>query len=74
VAAPAATNRVPNLQLYGLVVDADHARAKLHPNRQVVHGLEPLVRELQKETGLAHARVSYDDVLEEVGVRHDALR
>lgn len=51
------THRVPDLQLHVLVVDLDHASPKLHANRQVVHGLEALVRELQQQARLAHARV-----------------
>lgn len=48
------THRVPYLQLDLLAVDVDHARAELHANREVVHGLEALVRELQQQAGLAH--------------------
>ena len=43
------TDRVPNLELDGLVVDGDHAGAELDADGEVVHGLEPLVRELQQQ-------------------------
>eukprot|EP00227_Mantoniella_beaufortii_P021557 CAMPEP_0197591626 /NCGR_PEP_ID=MMETSP1326-20131121/13819_1 /TAXON_ID=1155430 /ORGANISM="Genus nov. species nov., Strain RCC2288" /LENGTH=295 /DNA_ID=CAMNT_0043157157 /DNA_START=218 /DNA_END=1100 /DNA_ORIENTATION=+ len=65
--------RVPDLQLDLLVVDGDHAAAELHADGQVVHVLEPLVRELQQQARLAHASVSNDDVLEEVRVAHLCL-
>lgn len=38
--------RVPDLQLHFAILDVDHARAELHANGEVVHGAEPLVREL----------------------------
>jgi hypothetical protein len=44
-----AAHRVPDLQLYLLAVNVDHARAKLYADGQVVHGLEALVRELQQQ-------------------------
>ena len=49
------TDRVPNLELDGLVVDGDHAGAKLDADGEVVHGLEALVRELQQQARLPHA-------------------
>jgi hypothetical protein len=49
------TDRVPNLELDGLVVDGDHAGAELDADGEVVHGLEPLVRELQQQARLPHA-------------------
>lgn len=47
--------RVPNLQLDLLVLNVDHPRAKLDADRQVVHRLEALVRELQQQTRLPDA-------------------
>ncbi len=47
--------RVPDLELDLLPLDVDHAGAELHAYGQVVHGLEPLVRELQQQARLAHA-------------------
>ena len=55
-------HRVPDLQLDLLVVNVNHPRAELDPDGEVVHLLEPLVRELQQQTGLADARVTNDDV------------
>ncbi len=46
---------VPDLQLDLLPLDVDHPGAELHPDGQVVHRLEALVRELQEEAGLANA-------------------
>lgn len=48
-------HRVPDLQLDLLVLDVDHARAELDADREVVHRLEALVRELQQQARLAHA-------------------
>lgn len=48
-------SRVPDLKLDLLAVDGDHACSELHANGQVVHRLESLVRELEQQTGLAHA-------------------
>ena len=42
------------------------SRAKLNANRQVVHGLEPRVRELQQQTALSRRAVANNDVLEQV--------
>ena len=42
--------RVPYLKLDLFAVNVDHARAKLHPDGQVVHRLEPLVRKLKQKT------------------------
>lgn len=53
-----------------LVVDGDHPRPELHTDREVVHRLEALVGELQKQAGLPHARVADDDVFEQKRVRH----
>jgi hypothetical protein len=39
-------SRVPNLQLYQLVLEINHASAKLNANRQVVDGLKSLISEL----------------------------
>ena len=52
------TDRVPNLELDGLVVDGDHAGAKLDADGEVVHGLEALVGELQQQARLADACAS----------------
>jgi hypothetical protein len=42
-------HRVPNLQLYLLPVDVDHARPELHADSQVVDWLKALVGELEQE-------------------------
>ena len=42
--------RVPDLQLDLLVIDGDHACAKLHTNGEVVNLLEAFVGELQQQT------------------------
>jgi hypothetical protein len=60
--------RVPDLQLDGLPIDLDGPRPELDADRQVMHGLEALVGELQQQAGLADAGVANDDVLEEVAV------
>ena len=44
----------------------NHPCPKLDANSQVVDGLEPLVRELEQEARLAHARVPDDNVLEKI--------
>jgi hypothetical protein len=46
--------RVPDLQFNLLGVDVDHARPELHPDGEVVHGLEPFVGELQQQARLAY--------------------
>eukprot|EP00608_Synchroma_pusillum_P012824 CAMPEP_0198425696 /NCGR_PEP_ID=MMETSP1452-20131203/4740_1 /TAXON_ID=1181717 /ORGANISM="Synchroma pusillum, Strain CCMP3072" /LENGTH=246 /DNA_ID=CAMNT_0044146055 /DNA_START=113 /DNA_END=851 /DNA_ORIENTATION=+ len=58
-------SRVPHLRLDAQAVHVEHARAELHANGQVMHGLEALVRELEQQAGLAHARVADDNVLEQ---------
>ena len=49
-------HRVPDLELDLLALDVDHPGAELHADGEVVDRLEPLVGELEKEAGLAHAR------------------
>lgn len=39
---------IPDLQLNLSSVDVDHSRSKFHSDGEVMHRLEPLVRELQK--------------------------
>lgn len=34
------TNRVPNMELYGLVVDGDHEGAELDSDGEVMHRLQ----------------------------------
>ena len=63
----ARTDRVPNLELDGLVVDGDHAGAELDADGEVVHGLEPLVGELQQQARLPHACRA-----ESQSINHDA--
>ena len=46
---------VPDLELDLLALDVDHARAELDADGEVVHGLKPLVSELEQEAGLANA-------------------
>mmetsp|Transcript_1403 Transcript_1403/g.2447 ORF Transcript_1403/g.2447 Transcript_1403/m.2447 type:complete len:228 (+) Transcript_1403:759-1442(+) len=65
---------VPNLQLDGLGVDLHHFRPEFHANGQIVHGLETSVRELQQETALSHAHVTYDNILEKISVRHSGRK
>lgn len=43
------TYRVPDLELDLLLIDGDHASAELDADRQVVHGLEALVGELEQQ-------------------------
>jgi hypothetical protein len=47
--AEAEAHRVPDLELDLLPVNVDHARAKLHADREVVHRLEALVGELEQQ-------------------------
>lgn len=47
------TGRVPNLQFDLFAVYGDHASPEFNTDRQVVHRLESLVRELQKQTRFA---------------------
>ena len=51
----ARTDRVPNLELDGLVVDGDHPGAELDADGEVMDGLEALVGELQQQARLPHA-------------------
>lgn len=46
-------HRVPDLQLDLFAIDVYHTSPKLHTNGQVMDRLKPLVRELQKQAGLA---------------------
>ena len=46
-------HRVPDLQLYLLAVNVDHARAELDTNGQVVHRLESFVSELEQQAAFA---------------------
>ena len=48
------TNRVPNLELDLLPLDVDHASTELDADGEIVHRLEPLVRELEQQARLAH--------------------
>jgi hypothetical protein len=48
------THRVPDLQLYLVVVYVDQAGPELHSDGEVVHGLEALVGELQQQATLAY--------------------
>ena len=48
------THRVPDLQLDLLPLDVDHASTELDADGEIVHRLEPLVRELEQQAGLAH--------------------
>lgn len=63
-------HRIPYLQLDLLAVNVDHPCPELHANGEVVHRLEPLVRELQQQAGLAHTCVCCvcESVGESVGV------
>lgn len=51
------THRVPDLELHRLVVDADHARAKLDANCEVVHGLRERRGERQEKWRMNTARL-----------------
>ena len=48
------THRVPNLKLDLFPLNVDHPSPELDSNGEVVHRLEPLVRELEQQAGLAH--------------------
>ncbi|GJN30885.1 hypothetical protein PR202_gb19229 [Eleusine coracana subsp. coracana] len=50
-------DRVPNLELRGLVVDADDARISLYTGRGIELRSEILVREPQQQAGLPHGHV-----------------
>lgn len=58
------TSSVPDLEFDLLAVDCDHSSAELDAYSEVVDGLEPLVCELEEETGLANACVADYDVFE----------
>lgn len=63
--------RVPHLQLHvDAVVDRHEARAKLHPDRQVVGCLEAAVCEAQEEAGLSDSRISHYDKFQGIHKRH----
>jgi len=46
---------VPNLELDGTAVDGDHASAEFNTNGEIMHRLEPLVRELQEQARFPYA-------------------
>ena len=48
------THRVPDLKLDLLPLDVDHASTELDADGEIVHRLEPLVRELEQQARLAH--------------------
>ena len=48
------THRVPDLELDLLPLDVDHASTELDADGEIVHRLEPLVRELEQQARLAH--------------------
>ena len=48
-------DRVPNLELDGLVIDGDHPGPELDADGKVMNGLEALVGELQQQARLANA-------------------
>jgi len=48
-------DRVPNLELDGLVIDGDHPGPELDADGKVMNGLEALVGELQQQARLADA-------------------
>ena len=48
------TYRVPDLKFNLESINWNHAGAKLNPDGQIVHGLKPLVCELEQKTRLAH--------------------
>jgi hypothetical protein len=73
-ANPHLSRGVPNLQLDGLGVDLNHFRPELHPDSEVVYWLETSVGELQQETALSHAHVTYDNILEKISVRHSGTK
>mmetsp|Transcript_106875 Transcript_106875/g.312437 ORF Transcript_106875/g.312437 Transcript_106875/m.312437 type:complete len:213 (-) Transcript_106875:36-674(-) len=60
------TRRIPDLELYLLVIDVADAVAEFHTDGHVVLGAEALVCELQEEARLPHAGIANNDVLEEV--------
>jgi len=68
------TSSIPNLKLNLLSAYSDCPAAKLDTNCQVVHRLETLVCELQKEATLTHSSISNDDVFEEILVLQVDLR
>lgn len=49
------SNRIPNLQLDRFVVDGDHPGTELNSNCQVMHRLEPFVRELKEKTWFSNS-------------------
>ena len=48
------THRVPDLKLDLFPLNVDHPSTELDSDGEVVHRLEPLVRELEQQAGLAH--------------------
>jgi len=47
------------------ILDLDHARTEIDPNRQVVLLAESFVGELHEQARFAHTCVTYDNVLEQ---------
>lgn len=48
------TYGVPNLELDRTTVDGDHSGAELDANGEIMHRLEPLVRELQEQAWFSY--------------------
>jgi hypothetical protein len=53
-----------------MIIDFDHARTEIHPDGEIMLRTEPLICELHEETTFSHARVTYDDVLEQKRIGH----
>ncbi len=51
---------IPNLELDRLVVDLNRSGAKLNPDCEVMLRSEPLVRELEEETGFSNACITVE--------------
>ena len=63
------TYGVPDLELYDFLINAEPVGAEFDANRHLMLLLELVVHYALHEAGLAHARISNDNQLEEVILR-----
>jgi hypothetical protein len=53
-----------------VIINFDHPRTEINPDREIMLCAEPLICELHEKTTFSHARVTDDDVLEQKRIRH----
>jgi hypothetical protein len=53
-----------------VIINFDHPRSEIHPDREIMLRAEPFICELHQKTTFSHTRVTDDDVLEQKRIRH----